>query len=57
MILAASGTGMLVIGLLSISARYMYMVPVKTIDDAGSIRLVKPAADATEFIWSQYTVQ
>lgn len=48
---------MLVIGLLSISARHMYMVPVKTIDDAGSIRLVKPTIDATEFIWLQYTVQ
>lgn len=51
MILVASSTGMLVIGLLSISARYIYIVPVKTIDDASSIRLVKPAADATEFIW------
>lgn len=57
MILVASSIGMLVIGLLSISARHMYMVPVKTIDDAGSIRLVKPTTDTTEFIWLQYTVQ
>lgn len=47
----------LVIGLPSIGAGYMYVVLVETINDAGSIRLVKPAADATEFIWSQYTVQ
>lgn len=51
MILVASSTGMLVIGLLSISTRYIYIVPVKTIDDASSIRLVKPAIDTTEFIW------
>lgn len=41
---------MLVIGLLSIGVGYMYIVLVETINDAGSIRLVKPTADATEFI-------
>lgn len=45
---AETGT-ILVIGLLVISARYIYIVLVKTISD-GSIRLVKPTIDATEFI-------
>lgn len=41
---------MLVIGLLSIGVGYIYIVLVETINDASSIRLVKPAIDATEFI-------
>lgn len=50
MILAETST-MLVIGLLSISARHIYIVPIKTINDASSIRLVKPTVDTTKFIW------
>lgn len=42
---------MLIIGLLSIGVGYIYVVPVKTINDTGSVRLVKPTTDATEFIW------
>lgn len=41
---------MLIIGLLSIGAGYIYVVLVKTINDTSSVRLVKPATDATEFI-------
>lgn len=49
-LVAETGT-ILVIGLLSISTRHIYVVLVKTIYD-GSIRLAKPAVDATKFIWS-----
>lgn len=42
-------TNMLILGLLSISADYLYVMPV-TIGSGLAVKLAKPIAEATEFI-------
>lgn len=49
-------TDILVIGLPSISADHLYVVPI-TVGSGSAVKLAKPVLEATEFIWAQYTVQ
>lgn len=45
----------LIIGLLSISANYLYIIPI-TIGSRSVVKLVKPVSEATEFIQVRYTI-
>lgn len=45
------------LGLLLISPRQLYLVPVEVTATAGGLKLAAEPSTATKFIWCRYTVQ